>query len=67
MDKGNIPINIYLDMSKAFDILDHRIMEFWPTDMSMKKEQKLQKKSLRIVTPSDYRANTEPLFKKLKV
>ena len=26
MDKGNIPINIYLDMSKAFDILDHRIL-----------------------------------------
>ena len=24
MDKGNIPINIYLDMSKAFDILDHK-------------------------------------------
>ena len=26
MDKGKIPINIYLDMSKAFDILDHRIL-----------------------------------------
>ena len=26
MDKGNIPINIYLDMSKAFDIWDHRIL-----------------------------------------
>ena len=26
MDKGNIPINIYLDMSKAFDILDHKIL-----------------------------------------
>ena len=26
MDKSNIPINIYLDMSKAFDILDHRIL-----------------------------------------
>ena len=23
MDKGNKPIDIYLDMSKAFDILDH--------------------------------------------
>ena len=26
MDKGYIPINIYLDMSKAFDILDHIIL-----------------------------------------
>ena len=26
MDKSNIPINIYLDMSKAFDILDHKII-----------------------------------------
>ena len=26
MDKGNIPINIYMDLSKAFDTLDHEIL-----------------------------------------
>ncbi len=26
MDKNNIPLNIYLDLSKAFDTLDHVIL-----------------------------------------
>lgn len=26
MDKGKIPINIYMDLSKAFDTIDHRIL-----------------------------------------
>ncbi len=26
MDHGNTPINIYLDLSKVFDTLDHRIL-----------------------------------------
>ena len=26
MDKGNIPINVYIDLSKAFDSLDHTIL-----------------------------------------
>ena len=26
MDVGEIPINIYIDLSKAFDMLDHTIL-----------------------------------------
>ncbi len=26
MDKNNTPLNIFLDLSKAFDILDHKIL-----------------------------------------
>ena len=26
LDKGNTPLNIFLDFSKAFDTLDHEIM-----------------------------------------
>ena len=26
MDLGNVPINIYIDLSKEFDILDHSIL-----------------------------------------
>ena len=26
MDKGNSPINVYLDLSKAFDTLNHEIL-----------------------------------------
>ena len=26
LDKGNIPLNIYLDLSKAFDTINHQIL-----------------------------------------
>ena len=26
MDKGNIPMNIYVDLSKAFDTINHQIL-----------------------------------------
>ena len=35
MDVGEIPINIYINLSKAFDTLDHTILFYWPSFVIM--------------------------------